>query len=353
MIKKLTISALLTGMVCGASAQSLKPVLESVECGQMLFKTPSTYTITLRNATSTATQIKSVETGCGCTVANYYKGDIAAGQETSINLTFDAKQLGHFERTILIYDTTSGTPAEVTMRGQIVTKVENYSGDYPFKMGNLLTDVEDLEFDNVNKGQRFVREIHIMNPTGQNVQPVALRLPSYLRAEMKPEVIGPKQHGTMYITLNSQSLRDYGLAQTSFYIGQSASDKISEDKEISVSTVLLPPAVAKDDVSRPYSAKLQMSSNELDMTALARKAKAKDEITITNNGRSDLEISKLQLFTLGLQVQLGKSRLAPGESTKLKVTAVAKDLKKARTRPRILMITNDPDNQKVIITIKR
>lgn len=353
MKKKIAIISLLAGFVCSANAQSLTPLASEVDCGQMLFKTPSSYTLSLRNNTSAAVSIKSVDTGCGCTTANYSKNEIMPGAEATVTLTFDGKQLGHFQRIIRVYDNASETPAEITVSGQVVTKVENFAGNYPYQMGNLLADVDNIEFDDVNKGQRFVAEIHIMNPKGQNVQPVALRLPSYLKAEMKPEVLGPKQSGTMYITLKSQELRDYGLTQSSFYLGQNASDKVSEDKEISVSAILLPPSVAKDDVSRPYAAKLEMSATEIDMTALAKKSKAKDEITITNTGRSDLEISKLQLFTIGLQVQLGKSRLEPGESTKLKVSATAKDLKKVRTRPRILMITNDPDNQKVVITVKR
>ena len=72
---------------------------------------------------------------------------------------------------------------------------------------------------------------------------------------------------------------------------------------------------------------------------------------VTNNGRTELDISSLQLFTRGLQVSLGKRRLQPGESTKLKITAQRDELKKVRTRPRILMITNDPAKSKVAITI--
>lgn len=352
MKKGITILTMMLAMAGSMLAQSLTPAVPTVECGQLLFRAPSSLTLSLTNTSSATTHIKKVDTGCGCTIANFSKNDIPAGQEAQVTLTFDAKQLGHFERTVMIYDAASEAPALITVRGQVVTKVENFSGDYPVKLGNLLADVDNIEFDDVNKGQRFVQEIHIMNPLGQNVQPVALRLPSYLKAEMTPEVLGPKQKGTMYITLRSNNLHDYGLTQTSFFLGQNPSDKISEDKSITVSTILLPPAMAQDDVSRPYSAKLVMSSRELDMTQLSRKSKVKDDITITNNGHSDLEISKLQLFTTGLQIQLGKSRLAPGESTKLKVTAIAKDLKKARTRPRILMITNDPDNQKVLISIK-
>jgi hypothetical protein len=81
------------------------------------------------------------------------------------------------------------------------------------------------------------------------------------------------------------------------------------------------------------------------------KAKRKAEIQISNIGRTPLNISSLQMFTTGLEISLGKRTLQTGESTKLKITAERDELKKARTKPRILMITNDPDKSKVVITI--
>ena len=81
------------------------------------------------------------------------------------------------------------------------------------------------------------------------------------------------------------------------------------------------------------------------------KTKKTGEIILYNPGKATLTISSLQLFTRGVKVTLGKSSLAPGETTKLKVTAYAGDLKKVRTRPRVLMITNDPRRPKVAITI--
>jgi len=57
------------------------------------------------------------------------------------------------------------------------------------------------------------------------------------------------------------------------------------------------------------------------------------------------------MFTTGLEVSLNKTELQPGESTRLKITAEAEGLKKAQQKPRILMITNDPDNAKVVINV--
>ncbi len=347
------LSAILLGSTITASAQSFTAKDKEFECGQMIFRSPATITVALRNTSTQPAAIKYVDTGCGCSKASYTAGEINPGQDAQVNIEFDCKQLGHFDRIVRVYDTMSEHPAEFEVRGQVVMTIENYTGNYPFKFGQLLTNVEDIDFDDVQKGQKRTQEIHIMNPTGQNVEPMMLRLPSYLKAEMQPKVLGPKQKGTMLLTLDSREVHDYGLTQQTIYLAKNGLDKVNKDKELTVSTVILPPTVAQDDLKRRYAPKLVMSAKSLNMTELQKKSKAKDEITISNEGKSTLEISKLQLFTPGLQVQLGQQRLEPGEQTKLKVTAIGKELKKVRTRPRILMITNDPNNQKVVIDIRK
>ncbi len=98
--------------------------------------------------------------------------------------------------------------------------------------------------------------------------------------------------------------------------------------------------------------KLEMSATDLNLGSFNGKKKLKGEILITNKGKSELDIRSMQMFTMGLQVNLKKSKIQPGETVKMKVTAVAADLKKSRVRhPRILMITNDPDHAKVVVKI--
>jgi hypothetical protein len=95
---------------------------------------------------------------------------------------------------------------------------------------------------------------------------------------------------------------------------------------------------------------MQLSKNQVDIQ-FDGKSKKSDVIIVTNTGGAPLNITSLQLFTGGLKVSLGKRNLNPGETTKLKITAMREDLSKVRTRPRILMITNDPSNPKITITI--
>lgn len=336
-----------------AMAQSLAPVFKDVECGQMIFKKYTTITVDVRNTNNIPVQIKDVDTGCGCTVSQFDRSDIQPGQTGHISLTFDGKQLGHFTRSIRVYDTSSETPMEFNVSGQVVAKIESFSGEYPYKMGTLLADTNSIEFDDVHRGQRFTKEIHVLNATGKNATPVLLRLPPYLQADMRPATLGPKQKGTMTVTLKSKELRedDYGLIQSTVYLGSNAADRVNNDKEIAVSLVLLPPAVAQNDASRQYAPHLELSKQNIDLSLLKQKSKAHDEITLTNTGRSTLEIQKLQMFTTGLQVSLSDTRIEPGKTATLKVSAKAKELKKVRRRPRVLMITNDPSQPKIVLHV--
>ena len=357
MIKaKITLIGIMLGMMAsGAYAQDLTPIYKEVDCGEMLFNQPASYTVELQNTSAKRIEIKDIDTGCGCTTANYTKDKLMPNAKANVTLTFDAKQLGHFSRVVRVFTEPDrgGTPAEITVRGVVVTKIENYSGEYPCRMGSLLADKDNVEFDDVNKGQKLTQEIHIMNPSSQNASPVVLRLPSYLTAEVTPKVLGPRQKGIIKLTLHSNKLLSYGLNQTTVYLGKNRSDKVSPEKVITVSAILLPPALAKDDVKRAVAPHLDMSRKYIDMAPLAQKSKYKDEVTLTNNGRSALDIQSLQLFTTGINVSLDKKRINPGETAKLTVTCKAKDLKKLRVRPRILMITNDPNHQKVVLEIKR
>ena len=85
------------------------------------------------------------------------------------------------------------------------------------------------------------------------------------------------------------------------------------------------------EVEKANAPAISLSTKEVDMSAiLAKKSKARQDITITNTGRSPLQINKLQVFHPAVGVNLKKSVLQPGESTRLRVTVVKKNIGKKR-----------------------
>jgi hypothetical protein len=135
------------------------------------------------------------------------------------------------------------------------------------------------------------------------------------------------------------------------YLSRFDGDQVSEENSINVSAVLLPAFQDMTAAQRENVPRLSLSQKSIDLGAFDGKSKIKGSLDITNTGINDLNITSLQVFTSGLEVTLGKRILKSGETTRMKVTAVQKYIKDARSKPRVLMITNDPANSKVVIDI--
>ena len=335
-----------------ASAQRLSVTKTTINVGRTGYQQPITATFELRNRGLRRLVIESVKPDCGCTAIDYPK-EVGIGDKFTIKMTYDARQLGHFQKMAAIKSNGSKEPVYLTMKGIVLAELIDYSGTYPLAIGDLLLDKNELEYDDVNKGDHPVQEIHILNNSMQEMTPNVMHLPPYLTAIVQPEKLAPGKPGTISVTLNSEKLRDYGLNQTSVFLAHQLGDKVSQDNEIGVSAVLLPDLKDYDNISKALAPQLQMSTTEIDFTDFGKKSKKTTEIILQNTGRTILKITSMQMFTRGLKVTLGKTTLEPGQTTTMKVTGVAEELKKVRTRPRILMITNDPDHAKVVINISK
>ena len=334
-----------------AVAQNIVVTQATVNAGRTGFQQPITATFELRNKSRRRLVIETVKPDCGCTAVDYPK-EVGSGDKFTIKMTYDAKMLGHFQKMAAVISNGSQKPIYLTMRGVVVPEVLDYSGNYPLSLGEMLYDNNILEFDDVNKGDTPIQEIHVMNNGEKAMQPHLMHLPPYLSATMKPEILEPGKGGTISVTLNSDKLRDFGLTQTSVYLASQLGEKVSKDSEIPVSVVLLPHLQDYDEFSKGLAPQLQMSTMDVDFTDFGGKSKKTVEILLSNTGKTTLKISSMQLFTTGLKVTLGKQELEPGLTTTLKVTGYADELQSLRTKPRILMITNDPDHAKVVVNIK-
>lgn len=350
MNRKLLMAVLLLMFTAVGYAQKLTVSKSTIDCGKTGYQSPVTAIFELRNKGSKKLRITDVHPDCGCTQVEYPKGDIGAGDRFTIKLTYDARQLGHFYKQAAVVTNSSAKPLFLTMKGVVLADMRDYSADYPFAFGDLLADKNVLEFDDVNKGDRPQQEIHMLNNGSKMMTPNILHLPPYLSATSSPATLAPGRMGKVVITLNSAHLRDYGLTQTAVYLASQIGEKVRSESELPVSAVLLPDFRMLKGVNHQYAPVMSLSEPALNVL-MEGKSKKSSEIVISNKGRTNLVISSLQLFTGGVRVTLGKRELQPGEQTKMRVTAYRNQLKKVRSKPRVLMITNDPDHAKVVIPI--
>ena len=153
MNRKLMIFALMV-LPLLSSAQQMTAVNEVIDCGQVVYKAPVTVAYDIRNTGDKPLAISKVLTSCGCTSVDYPRQAIASHGSAVVKVTYDAKQMGTFNKLVRIYSNGAAAPLELILKGKVVDEIIDFGGSYPFTLGMLQTDVNNIEFDDVNRGER-------------------------------------------------------------------------------------------------------------------------------------------------------------------------------------------------------
>ena len=183
------------------------------------------------------------------------------------------------------------------------------------------------------------------------LQPNIMHLPPYLEVASSVEYLRPGHQGKLTVTLNSDKLNEYGITQTSVYLANNPGDKVSAENELTAAAVLLPQFAQLTETQRLNAPAIKLSANNIKVD-FSQKDKHTEKIEIMNTGKSNLQISSIHMFSKALKLTLGKRELKPAEKTTLKVTVEKEPFVKARTKPRILMITNDPNKPKIELKVE-
>ncbi len=321
--------------------------------GQIEWKHPVTAQYTVTNTGDQPLVLTEVDPDCACSVAQWTKTPIAPGAKGTVSVTFDAEALGHFQKSVAIYTNAQPHLVYLKFNGEVVREIKDFTKTHPYLIGQIRIDRNSLDFPDVQHGEKPVLHMGVVNLSERPYEPVLMHLPPYLRMEAKPHVLQKGEKGMITLTLDSEKLADLGLTQTSVYLARFAGDKVGDENEIPVSAILLPDFSGMTDTEKANAPAISLSAKDIDMSpVLAKKSKARRDIILTNTGRAPLQISKLQVFHPAVGVSLKKSLLQPGESTRLRVTVVKRNIGKKRRHLRLLMITNDPMQPKVEINIK-
>lgn len=341
--------------MCVVAALSAQPRIsfDKTECnvGDVLWKKPVTVTYTIINTGDEPLVIHDVDVSCGCLNPVWTKQPIRPKEFGTVSATYDARMLGTFHKSIGIFSNATEKPVYLAMTGKVCTEITDYSKDYPVQIGNFYLDKNHIEFPDVNRGDAPEAEIYLVNASDKEYEPVLMHLPAYLEAKAEPEVLQPKQVGRILLRLHTDKLPDLGLTRTSVYLARYPGDKVSDENEIDVMAVLLPDFSHLTAAHRVLAPKANLSKSKLHLK-LNGKKKVSETIILTNNGRSTLNIDAMQVTAPSINVSMKKRSLRPGESMKVKVTAVADYLKSRKQTPRVLMITNDPERPKLEISVQ-
>jgi len=350
-IKKSILTSIAVLCCITMSAQKISFDKSIINTGNTLWKQPITATFKFTNKGKAPLTIKNVDAGCGCLSTKWTDGTLEKGQSGEIQITYDAKQLGHYDRIIEVQTNLSDEPEYIRMKGVITSgKIQTFADNYPYCIDEIYLSTNSVEFKEVTKNDSTSTSIDIYNASQEVYTPNLMHLPPYITAKAEPEMLARGRKGKVILTLHGDKLNDLGLNQTNIYLARFAGDKVGKDNEISVSSILLP----EDNWSNQHSprAVFDISTTTLNLGKIGTKKQVAGTIKITNKGAVPLKIDRIQAFNPAITVSLQQSEIQPGQSVKMKVTLQSKYLELSKAQPRILIFTNDYEHPMEIVTVR-
>lgn len=320
----------------------------AAQTGSQLWKLPAKAVFKIKNSGNRPLKIEKVEPDCGCTAADWTRQAIAPGAEGSVTVTYDAQQLGHFDKAVAVWTNAGAAPVYLRIIGDIVREKAEPLENFPVAIGDIHLSTNNVEFDDVTRGSSLTQSIEIYNGSKQSYAPSLMHLPRYLRQKAVPEVIRPGRTGRIELTLNSEEIPMMGLTQTSIYLSRFPGDRVRHENEIGLSATLLPETTASAEGPHPVAT---LSQTHVDLTSQDGRKKMKTEVILSNTGNAPLEILKLQVYNPGLSVSFSRRRLEPGQQGVLKISAAQSSVKAFKGSRRVLLITNDPLQPKQVVQV--
>ncbi|MCB8994382.1 MAG: DUF1573 domain-containing protein [Bacteroidales bacterium] len=294
--------------------------------------------------------IQNVSTSCGCTTPEWTKEPVKPGQKGYVSAAYNPLgRPGPFEKYITVQSNAEPAVVKLTITGKVTPKPLSIEDEYKFAFGQLRTDMNHLSFGTVYKGQVIVKEVSIINTSNQPMTVKLENVPPHLSVKAIPSTLAPNQKGIFEITYNSAKINDWGflIDRMDIYVNGTTENSfkliVSANLEEDFSNIT-PEQKAK-------APKINFASTTFDFGTIKQGAPATYDYQFKNDGKSNLMIRKVTAACGCTAVNTSADMIPPGGSGTIKATFSSAG-KMGQQNKTITVITNDPENPKVILWIK-
>jgi len=128
-MKKIILSAAVLALTVTAFAQKkvdgiAKFTTETISLGKIKQGVPTKGVFTVTNISNQALIIEQANPTCGCTISDYTKEPIAAGKTGVINATYNAANVGHFDKHLTVKFAGIDEMKSITLTGDVIAAEE-------------------------------------------------------------------------------------------------------------------------------------------------------------------------------------------------------------------------------------
>jgi len=310
-----------------------------------------TYEYLYTNTGDSPLVLNRVVPSCGCTTPEWTREPIAAGKKGSIKVTYNAASTGPFSKTITVYSNSKDGFVTLKIKGTVNPYIERVEDSYPIDLGGgILMVKNELNFINVTKNEPKTLVVDFINTNKEDAKISLSKVAKPLRVNLLSDKVRGQSRSSIMVTFDAKDSKEWGKQEAYFYVlpaGVSASAK----NRIKVTANIIDDIEDMTADQKKNAANLSFSTRNLDLGEMKVNEKKKESFTITNVGKAPLIIYAINTETDNLIVKPDKTTVAPGKSTKVRITFSPVKPSELRLQ-KVSFITNAPNALNAIVEIE-
>ncbi len=313
----------------------------------------ATYEFKFKNAGSVPLKLTDVKASCGCTTPDWTKDDVAPGKEGNIKATYNTtNRPGPFTKTITVKAQPDNGQEEVhvlTIKGNVIPRPKGIQDWYPTVLGSIRATSNHIAFGKIYNDEKKEQKLIFYNEGDKPVQIQGYDLPAHINATSDKKTINPKDSITIVVNFDANKIDDWGFLHTQIKI--KTDDSNTPEKVIYISADRQENFDKLTQEQKDNGPRITFDKVTHDFGNIKAGKKVDTEYVFKNTGKSELIIRKTKASCGCTATQPEKSKLKPGESSKIKVTYDSTG-KKGNENKTITVVSNDPTNPSIVLTIK-
>lgn len=287
--------------------------------------------------------ILSARANCGCTVPSYSKDPVMPGDTIAVSVAYDPSgRPGRFSKRVKITANTPNSPYTLVVRGTVIASGNTLKSRFPVEAGRARLSNDVSPFGRARRGHILAAAVNMYNPTPDTIRPAVDSLPPYIHAAFSPKAIPPGEQGSLSLTAHTDMAPDYGVVTDSFRL---IPDTRYPELGAGISTVM----IIDEDFSRMTPEEIEkapaarLSADSVDFGTIS--SRESRTLRLTNAGQSEMIVRRLYTADPGIDASISATRIKPGKSAEITVTADPAALPSDTSgviNGRINLITNSP-----------
>ncbi|MDN5203798.1 DUF1573 domain-containing protein [Fulvivirgaceae bacterium BMA10] len=310
---------------------------------------PIVHEFIFTNTGNAPLKIGKVKASCGCTTPGWSTDSIMPGGTGFIKAQYNpTNRPGAFKKSLTV--TSNAETTVLFIEGRVIPKPKKPEDEYRIKIGGLRVKSKYLNMGKMTSEKPVSKNFIVYNDSNDAIKFLENYVgPDHIKVTFDPETLPPYEKGTIRLTYDPKARNDLGYTSDNLMvITDEASDSNKQFHVMATIEEYFPSMTAQELENAP---KISFDETLHDFGEIRKGDLARADFTITNIGKSPLNIRKTKANCGCTVSKLAKNDIEPGESIALKVVFNSTG-KVGNQQKSITVYSNDPTGPTKVLTIK-